>query len=172
MRMRLVLVGLFAVVACSSGSKPQPTVPPPEPHPAPIGPMLPVPLPPAPPKMTLAQSGIVPEWIDRTADPCTDFFAYACGGFVKTAVIPPDRSSWGAIQIVTKDNEEFLKKVLEDAAANPGNDPVAQKLGAYYAACIDEAAVERAGVTPIQPMLAEIAKVKDAKTAAAAVTYL
>src|SRR5690242_12670437 len=100
-------LALAAVVACSSSPKPQPTAPPaPEPTPAPA------PSKPQPPSMTLAQTGIVPEWLDRSADPCTDFFAYACGGFVKTAQIPPDRSSWGAIQIVTKRNEDFLRDVL------------------------------------------------------------
>jgi len=121
--------------------------------------------------MTLAQSGIVPAWLDRSADPCSDFFAFACGGFVKTATIPPDRDSWGAIQLVTKDNEEFLRKVLEDAAAR-GGDPVSDKIGAYYAACMDEAAVDKAGLAPIRPMLDEIAKVKDGKTAAHAVVRL
>jgi putative endopeptidase len=46
----------------------------------------------APPKMSLAQSGIVPAWMDTSVDPCQDFFAYACGGFMKTAQVPPDRS--------------------------------------------------------------------------------
>jgi predicted metalloendopeptidase len=154
---------LFLIVVVAACSKAQP------PAPAPAGGdkgKLPS------PPMSLAQSGIVPDWLDKTADPCKDFFAYACGGFTKTATIPPDRSSWGAIQIVTKDNEEFLKKVLEDAAAHPGKDPVATKIGAYYAACIDEDAVEKAGITPIQPLLDEIAKVKDAATAAQAVTFL
>jgi len=90
-----------------------------------------------PPAMTLVQAGIVPAWLDKGADPCKDFFAYACGGFTKTAVIPPDRSSWGAVPMVVKEAEELEKKVLEDAAAKPGTDPVAQKIGAYYAACMD-----------------------------------
>src|SRR5262249_51914687 len=106
------LLALVAVTACSAGPTAEP------------GPRrLVVPRPNVPDRpaakpevaMTLAQSGIVPEWIDRGADPCQDFFAYSCGGFTKTAQIPPDRSSWGAIQIVTKDNEEFLRKVLETA---------------------------------------------------------
>ena len=89
--------------------------------------------------MSLSQSGIVPAWIDKGADPCQDFFAYACGGFTKTAQIPPDRSSWGAIQLVTKDNEDFLRTVLEDAAKQPND-----KLGTYYAACMDEDGIEKA----------------------------
>jgi putative endopeptidase len=117
--------------------------------------------------MTLAQSGIVPDWIDPSVDPCQDFFAYACGGFTKTAQIPADRASWGAIQIVVQDNEEFLRKLLEGLANQPGD-----KLGTYYAACLDEAAVETAGITPIQPMLDEIAKVKDAASAAHALGVL
>lgn len=125
-----------------------------------------------PPAMSLSQSGIVPTWIDKGADPCQDFFAYACGGFTKTAQIPPDRSSWGAIQLVVKDNEEFLKKVLEDAAAQPGGDPVADKIGGYYAACMDEAGIEKAGIAPIQPLLDEIDKVRDPASAAHAVETL
>jgi putative endopeptidase len=122
--------------------------------------------------MTLAQSGIVGGWLDKTADPCKDFFQYACGGFTKTAEIPPDRSSWGTIPIVTKEAEEFLKKVLEDAAQSPGKDPVNQKIGAYYAACMDEAAIEKAGAAPIQPLLDQVKAVKDAASAAQAIAFL
>lgn len=154
---------VLAVAACGSGNA-APT--PPNPAPKPSKMEL------APKAMTLAESGIVAGWIDRGADPCTDFFAFACGNFVKTAQIPPDRSSWGAIQIVQKDNEEFLKRVLEDAAAKPGADPVAQKIGAYYKACMDETAVETAGTRPMRPLLDEIATVKDAATAAHAITAL
>ncbi|HEY6037532.1 MAG TPA: M13 family metallopeptidase, partial [Kofleriaceae bacterium] len=122
--------------------------------------------------MTLVQAGIVPAWLDKGADPCKDFFAYACGGFTKTAVIPPDRSSWGAVPMVVKEAEELEKKVLEDAAAKPGSDPVAQKIGAYYAACMDEAAIEKAGIAPIRPLLDQIKTVVDAKTAAQTIAFL
>jgi putative endopeptidase len=122
--------------------------------------------------MTLAETGIVPAWLDPKADPCTDFYAFACGGFLKTATIPPDRSSWGAIEIVVKDSEDFLHTVLDEAAAGKTNDPVQGKLGGYYAACMDEAAIERAGIAPMQPLLDTIAKVTDARTAAAAVIAL
>src|ERR1041384_1712202 len=94
--------------------------------------------------MSLAQSGIVPDWIDTAADPCTDFYAFACGGFLRTATIPPDRSSLGAIEIVVKDAEDFLHQILEDAARKTSGDPTLDKIGTYYAACMDEAAIERA----------------------------
>jgi predicted metalloendopeptidase len=122
--------------------------------------------------MTLAQSGIVPDWIDTAADPCTDFYAFSCGGFLKTATIPPDRSSWGAIELVVKDAEDVLHQVLEGAAKGAAGDPVLDKIGAYYAACMDEAAIERASVAPIQPLLDAVARVTDPRSAAAAVITL
>ena len=128
--------------------------------------------------MTLAQTGIVPGWLDRSADPCTDFFEFACGGFLKTADIPPDRSSWGAIQLVIKDSEDVLHDVLEQAAKDSAGgklaagDPTLTKLGNYYAACMDEPAIETAGIAPIQPLLDTIGKITDGKSAAAALIAL
>ena len=122
--------------------------------------------------MTLAASGIVPGWIDKTVDPCNDFYAFSCGGFVATATIPPDRSSWGAIELVVKDSEDVLRQVLDAAAKAPPGDPTTDKLGAYYAACMDEPAIERAGIAPMQPLLDAIATVTDARTAAAAIVAL
>jgi len=124
------------------------------------------------PRMSLADSGIVPEWMNAQANPCDDFFQYACGGFLATEEIPADRSSWGAIAIVDKRAQEFLRQVLEDAAADPKGDASLGKLGDYYAACNDLTAIDAAGIKPIDGLLAEIAKVKDGKTAAAAVVAL
>src|SRR5215831_8534063 len=75
----------------------------------------------------LAASGIVPGWLDRNVNPCDDFYAYSCGGFERTAVIPADRASWSAIEVLIKENEDFLREVLEKAARDPGADPVAVK---------------------------------------------
>lgn len=122
--------------------------------------------------MTLVQSGIVPEWMDKTVDPCVDFFAYSCGTFVKTAVIPPDRSGWSAILIVVKQAEELLKKTLEDAAAASNPDPDTAKLGNYFAACNDEQAIEGRGTAPVAPLLAIAASANDPKSTAAAITQL
>lgn len=126
----------------------------------------------APPPMTLAESGLIAGWLDKTADPCTDFFQYACGGFTRTAEIPSDRSSWGTIAMVVKDSEEFQHKTLEDATKATSGDPVTQKLGAYYAACMDEEAIDKAGLGPIQALLARAAAVKTAADVRAAVILL
>lgn len=178
--MRMIV--LFAAAACS-GSPPAPVAPSSGPAAAPVAapaaaaagePAQPHPHGTqwAPAQMSLAESGIVPGWIDKTVDPCTDFYAFACGGFLKTATIPPDRSSWGAIELVEQDSEDVLHKVLDDAAKASSGDPTLDKIGGYYAACMDEAAVERAGVAPMQPLLDIVAKVTDGKTCAAAVIAL
>jgi len=168
-----VIASLMAVAACSGGSAKKvdtTSTTPPESGGAPTDDRQP---PPAAPKaMSLADSGIVPEWLDTSADPCEDFFQYSCGGFLAKQEIPPDRSSWGAILVVIERNEKFLRDTLEAAAAKPGGDPLKQKLGDYYAACMDEPAIEAAGTKPLQPFLDLIAKVKDAKTAAQAVIEL
>jgi len=156
--------GLLALVACTAVPKPAPL---PEPQPVPEPPFVEPTT-----ELTLAQAGIVTPWMDRTIAPCTDFYAYACGGFLATAEIPPDRSSWGAIQIVNRQNEELLREILERAAASATDDPALAKLGAYYAACMDEAAIERAGIAPIRPLLDTIATVTDGKTAAQTVIAL
>jgi putative endopeptidase len=160
----LVLPAVLPLVA-SCGSAPPPT-----PLPPPTTAVLPVAPPPA--AMALAQTGIDASWMDTSADPCQDFFAYACGGFVKNTVIPSDRATWGTTQAIQKDTEDFLHATLEKAAQSPGSDAVLKKIGDYYAACTDEAAVERAGTTPVKALLAEVARVRDPKTLAAAITAL
>jgi predicted metalloendopeptidase len=124
------------------------------------------------PSMPLAQTGIDPTWMDPAADPCQDFFAYACGGFVKTTVIPSDRATWGTTEAIQKSNEEFLRSVLEGAAANPGGDPLLKKIGDYYAACTDEDGIDKAGVAPIKPLLDLAGRVHDDRSLAEAVSRL
>jgi putative endopeptidase len=122
--------------------------------------------------MALAQTGIDPTWMDPAADPCQDFFAYACGGFVKNTVIPGDRATWGTTEAIQKQNEELLRAVLEKAAASTSTDDAERKIGDYYAACIDEPAIEQAGAAPMKPLLDGVARVKDARTLGEAVIAL
>ena len=99
--------------------------------------------------------------MDRSIDPCVDFFAYSCGGWIKNNPIPPDQSSWDTYSKMQDENLSQLRGILEAAAApSSGRNAVTQKIGDYYASCIDEKAIEAKGAEPIQPILDQIAKLK------------
>ncbi len=105
--------------------------------------------------------------MDKTADPCADFYTYACGGWIKNNPIPPDQSSWSIYGKLQDDNLAQLRTILEEAAkANAGQDSVTQKLGDYYASCMDEAAIEKLGAAPLAPELKRIADLKSKKAIA------
>src|SRR4029077_17183706 len=83
--------------------------------------------------------------MDNSVDPCTNFYTYACGGWMKKNAIPPDQSSWGVYSKLEDDNKFILRDILETAAKpGPARSPVNQKIGDYYAACVDEKAIEAA----------------------------
>ncbi len=98
--------------------------------------------------------------MDRSVDPCVDFFAYSCGGWLKNNPIPPDQSSWDTYSKMQDENTARLRGILEAAAApNPKRNAATQKIGDYYAACTEEQAIEAKGSDPIKPMLDRIAKI-------------
>ena len=98
--------------------------------------------------------------MDRTIDPCVDFYQYSCGGWKKANPIPPDRTSWGRYGQLYEDNLVLLRSILERAAAAKNRDSVGQKIGDYYGSCVDEVTVNRRGLTPIKPQFDSIAAVK------------
>src|ERR1700760_961779 len=134
---------LLLVAACGSSTQ-APTTPPAPP--APTGPSADTPVadptPAAPAKpvttKTLAAIGINPDNLDRTADPCDDFYQFACGGYIAKTEIPADKPRITSFDTIQDKNLEWEKSVLEQYAAKPGDDPVAQKLGAFYGACMNE----------------------------------
>jgi putative endopeptidase len=97
--------------------------------------------------------------MDPSVDPCTDFFTYSCGRWLKNNPIPPDKTSWGLSSKLADDNRMLLREILEEAAAPAvQKDPVKKKIGDYYTACMDEKAIEAAGTSPLKADLERIAR--------------
>jgi putative endopeptidase len=98
--------------------------------------------------------------MDRSADPCKDFFQYSCGGWMKKNPIPADQSSWDTYSKMQDENLAQLRGILEEAAApDPKRNATLQKIGDYYSSCIDEKAIEAKGAEPLQPELKRIASI-------------
>jgi len=118
--------------------------------------------------LTLAQAPISAkqrfsiENLDRTADPCTDFYQFACGNWLKTTEIPADQSSWVSFAELDERNQFTMRDILEKASvASARRDAITQKIGDFYGACMDEKAVDARGSAPIKPELDRIAAAKD-----------
>jgi len=111
--------------------------------------------------------------MDKTADPCKDFYQYACGTWMKENPIPSDQARWGRFDELAERNRETLHQILEEAAKpTPGRDATTQKIGDYYAACMDEKALDAKGLAPLQPELDRARNLKSKDELAAEVAHL
>src|SRR5450432_3906875 len=102
-----------------------------------------------------SSSGVDLKAIDPAVNACDNFYQYACGAWRKSNPIPPDRARWSRFAELQEHNIAIEREIL-DKAAKPaaGRTPVEQKIGDFYASCVDEAAIEAKGVKPIEATLA------------------
>jgi putative endopeptidase len=116
--------------------------------------------------------------LDRSVDPCVDFYKFSCGGWETHNPIPADQAGWSVYAKLANDNQQFLWGILEDDAKAPNGSsstpraPVQQKVGDYFAACMNTSAIDALGDKPIEPALAAIDLLKTRADILSALTRL
>lgn len=99
--------------------------------------------------------------MDTTADPCVDFYQYACGGWRKANPVPADKVSWNRYGEMAERNRQLMHNILEEVS-QPGakQSAAAKQVGDFYASCMDESKVNAAGKKPIEGRLAQVDAIK------------
>ncbi len=111
--------------------------------------------------------------LDRSVDPCVDFYKFSCGGWMKANPLPGDQARYGTFDQLQDHNREVLRKMLEAAEVDkPNRGPLNQKMGDYYYACMDQKAIDARGTAALKPDLDRIAALKSKKDLADLVAFL
>ncbi len=176
MQKRSVALGLslvpwiLAVVACGDDAPPPNT--PPVVSTAKVDPPKPV-----QPELAEATDGLKgadEASLDRSVQPCDDFYQFACGGWVKNTPIPGDEAGWfRGFSVLEEENKTLLKTLVESyAKGDTGGDASLKKVGDFYASCMDEPAIEKAGADPLKPWFAKIDRVQSLDALATTVSDL
>src|SRR5215469_7808261 len=110
--------------------------------------------------------------IDKTVDPCMDFYEYACGSWRKNNPIPPDQARWGRFNQLAEYNRQVLRDILENAATASNRTPVVEKIGDYYQSCMAEEEVNGKGFDPIKSDLDHIASIETRSQLIDTLSYL
>jgi endothelin-converting enzyme/putative endopeptidase len=111
---------------------------------------------------TKSAPGFSVDNIDKTVDPCVDFYQYACGNWMKKTEIPADRASWASFTELDERNLDTERGILEKAeAGGASRNAIDQKIGDIYGSCMDEKTVNTKGLAPLKPELDRVAAVKD-----------
>jgi putative endopeptidase len=112
--------------------------------------------------------------LDRSVSPCENFYQFANGGWLKANPIPAAYSLWGTFNILQNHNQDVLRDILEQAAKDKSAEPGSnwQKIGDFYATCMDEDQIETLGVKPLEPEWGRIAAIHDSTSLQAEIARL
>ena len=156
-RSQAILYVLFASLFCAAGAQ-QPVA---------------VPAPAAEPLMKMPYSpSLNLESLDRSIDPCVDFYKFSCNGWRKRNPIPADQASWSVYAKLANDNQQFLWGILADDAKATQRTAVQQKVGDYFESCMDTAGIDATGLKSLEPQLAQIEALREREQVAAIMAEL
>jgi endothelin-converting enzyme/putative endopeptidase len=112
--------------------------------------------------------------MDRSIDPCEDFYGFACGGWMKATAIPEDEASWvRSFSVIHEDNENALRAILErDARGDFRGDAYARELGDFWTSCMNEEVLERSASADLKAEIDRISAVRDSRSLASELAHL